>query len=70
MQNARRPLHVEEGSASAWSEWFAWRPVRDKDTHRRLWLFTIECRVFYAAPWFLTGNIHWNEYRRPKVDAR
>ena len=68
----RIPLFVQEGDASAWRPWFAWRPIWVRSLEfpypreQMVWLRWIERRRFYPAPWFLAGVVadtSWPEYR-------
>lgn len=57
------PMHVSEGSAGAWRQWFAWHPVRTSEG-TLVWLRRTWRRTFYAAPWFCINS--WEEYSDQK----
>lgn len=70
-ERAYEPLFVREGTVEAWRPWFAWWPVWMKDARwpyarqKRVWGRMILRRRFYAAGWFLSGNIWWWQYAEP-----
>lgn len=45
------PLHILEGTMTAWERWFAWRPVRSEQGNW-IWLRSTWRRRFYPPLWF------------------
>lgn len=57
------PLHIQDGHASEWKRWFAWRPVRSEQGFQ-IWLRKTWRRKFFPPMWFCPPAPYngWNEY--------